>query len=180
LLAQKAAHDRLQKRRIDKDVASKSGEIDIGAKDAYHLAETSQHPAGGIKVGPSQLPSDVTGIDSLQSTQELAKGRESPYKRTAGALPLDDSKLVKKQKATETTLTSSSAITSANFLGVGARKAKAARTAQKLARAGFQRSNKNKFSHTGSGVPLRQAMRLKYVKGFTQAVRVPCRLEDLA
>jgi chromosome transmission fidelity protein 18 len=37
-----------------------------------------------------------------------------------------------------------------------------------------------KISHTGSGVPMSQVMRLKYTKGFTQAVRVPCRLDDLA
>jgi chromosome transmission fidelity protein 18 len=152
LLAQTAAHDKLQKRRADVDAKNDD------------LAKTSQ-AAGGTADG-----------------KEPAAHRESPNKRTAWALPLNNSKLppVKKQKTTEAALTSSTAITSANFLGVGARKAKEARTAQKMARAGFQRSNKNKFSHTGSGVPLRQAMRLKYVKGFTQAVRVPCRLEDLA
>jgi chromosome transmission fidelity protein 18 len=70
--------------------------------------------------------------------------------------------------------------TSSNFLGVGARKAKAALTARKMERAGLNRSNTNKVSHTGSGIPQCQVMRLKYVKGFTQAVRVPCRLDDLA
>jgi hypothetical protein len=70
--------------------------------------------------------------------------------------------------------------TASNFLGVGARKAKAALTARKMERAGLNRSNTNKVSHTGSGIPQCQVMRLKYVKGFTQAVRVPCRLDDLA
>jgi len=68
-----------------------------------------------------------------------------------------------------------------NFLIAGARKAKAARSARTAARVGFDRgSQKNKLSNTGSGVPISQVVRLKYVKGFTQAVRTPCRLEDLA
>ena len=68
-----------------------------------------------------------------------------------------------------------------NFLIAGARKAKAARSARTAARVGFDRgSKKNKLSNTGSGVPISQVVRLKYVKGFTQAVRTPCRLEDLA
>lgn len=36
-----------------------------------------------------------------------------------------------------------------------------------------------KKSNTGSGVPLQNVVRLKYVKGFTQAVRTPCRIDDL-
>ena len=70
----------------------------------------------------------------------------------------------------------------ANFLDVGAQKAKAAMTARKMARAGLvvRSKSKLKVSHTGSQVPMEQVMRLKYTKGFTQAVRVPCRLGDLA
>ena len=69
-----------------------------------------------------------------------------------------------------------------NFLLMGAKKAKAARSARTAARVGcFEKSTKqNKLSNTGSGVPLSQVVRLKYVKGFTQAVSTPCRLEDLA
>jgi len=66
-----------------------------------------------------------------------------------------------------------------NFLALGAKKAKAAKSARTAARVGFQPSKKIKLSNTGSGVPLQQVVRLKYVKGFTQAVRTPCRLEDL-
>jgi len=68
---------------------------------------------------------------------------------------------------------------SQNFLLAGAKKAKAARSARTAARVGFERSKKDKLSNTGSGVPISQVVRLKYVKGFTQAVRTPCRLEDL-
>ena len=68
-----------------------------------------------------------------------------------------------------------------NFLLMGAKKAKAARSARTAARVGcFERSvKKNKLSNTGSGVPLSKVVRLKYVKGFTQAVSTPCCLEDL-
>jgi chromosome transmission fidelity protein 18 len=71
--------------------------------------------------------------------------------------------------------------TAQNFLGIGAKKAKEARSARTAARVGVERANKkNKTAHTGSGVPFPQVIRLKYVKGFTQAVRTPCRLDDLA
>jgi len=70
-------------------------------------------------------------------------------------------------------------LTAQNFLGIGAMKAKQARCARKAARVGFQRSNKSKTSNTGSGVPQAQVIRLKYVKGFTEAVRTPARLDDL-
>jgi chromosome transmission fidelity protein 18 len=71
--------------------------------------------------------------------------------------------------------------TAQNFLGIGAKKAKEARSARTAARVGVERANKkNKTAHSGSGVPFKQIIRLKYVKGFTQAVRTPCRLDDLA
>lgn len=71
-------------------------------------------------------------------------------------------------------------VTAQNFLGLQAKKAKEARSARTAARAtGGLQVNKNKLSHTGSEIPLQQVVRLKYVKGFTQAVRTPCRLEDL-
>jgi chromosome transmission fidelity protein 18 len=70
----------------------------------------------------------------------------------------------------------------ANFLTIGAQKAKTARSARSAARVGFQRANtnnQNKLSNSGSGVPLQHVVRFRYVKGFTQAVRTPCVLEDL-
>ena len=68
---------------------------------------------------------------------------------------------------------------SANFLGLGAAKAKAARTARKAALVGFDKSKKLKMSHTGTDIPLSQVVRFKYQKGFTQAVRTPCKIEDI-
>jgi len=68
-----------------------------------------------------------------------------------------------------------------NFLGLGAAKAKAARTARRAALVGFDRSTskKQKLSHSGSQQMLTKVIRFKYQKGFTQAVRIPCKMEDL-
>jgi chromosome transmission fidelity protein 18 len=68
-----------------------------------------------------------------------------------------------------------------NFLGIGAQKAKAARTARQKALVGFSssRCRLEKLSNTGSGLPLKQVIRFKYQKGFTQAVRTPCRIDEL-
>lgn len=69
--------------------------------------------------------------------------------------------------------------TSKNFLGIGAAKARKAKTARKAALVGFDQSKRMKKSHSGSGRPLNEVIKFKYQKGFTQAVRVPCQLEDL-
>lgn len=61
-----------------------------------------------------------------------------------------------------------------DFLSLGAKRAK-----ERKARAGSKRSKADKLSNTGSGLPLKQVARLKYVKGFTQAVRTPCLIEEL-
>ena len=67
-----------------------------------------------------------------------------------------------------------------NFLSIGAAKAKAARSARRAALVGFRRGKKEaKLSNTGSGVPLKAVVRFKYQKGFTQAVRTPCRSQDI-
>jgi len=70
-----------------------------------------------------------------------------------------------------------------NFLGRRAARAKEARTARRAARVGFERkgggSRSAKLSNTGSGEELARVIRFRYQKGFTQAVRAPCELEDL-
>ena len=58
-------------------------------------------------------------------------------------------------------------------------KAKKAKTDRRAARVGFDRSKKVKLSNSGSGVEMTKVVRFKYQKGFTQAVRAPCQLEDL-
>jgi chromosome transmission fidelity protein 18 len=71
-------------------------------------------------------------------------------------------------------------------LGIAARKGKEAKmSAGRRMRMGGDVSSQNSkllllsLSHTGSGLPLNQVIRMKYVKGFTQAVRTPCRWQDL-
>ena len=66
-----------------------------------------------------------------------------------------------------------------NFLGFRASKAKEAKTARRAATVGFDRSKKVKLSNTGSGNEISKVIRFKYQKGFTQAVKAPCQLEDL-
>eukprot|EP00934_Nitzschia_sp_Nitz4_P004302 Nitzschia sp. Nitz4//scaffold4_size323378//176158//179022//NITZ4_000667-RA/size323378-snap-gene-0.458-mRNA-1//-1//CDS//3329553420//4292//frame0 len=66
-----------------------------------------------------------------------------------------------------------------NFLGQGAKRAREAKAARRAAAVGLDRSKKQKTTHTGSGLLLPQAIRLRFVKGFTNAIRTPCRVEDL-
>lgn len=76
-----------------------------------------------------------------------------------------------------------------NFLLMGAKKAKALRSARSAARVGCIVNDGHhsqstlqhiRLSNTGSGIPLSQVVKLKYVKGFTQAVSMPCRYDDLS
>jgi len=66
-----------------------------------------------------------------------------------------------------------------NFLGFRAAKAKEAKSARRAATVGFDRSKTMKLSNTGSGVEISKVIRFKYQKGFTQAVRAPCQMDDL-
>jgi len=67
-----------------------------------------------------------------------------------------------------------------NFLGRHATHAKAARKARSAARVGIEKGpKKQKLAHSGSGALLENVLRYKYQKGFTQAVRVPLKIEDL-
>jgi chromosome transmission fidelity protein 18 len=87
--------------------------------------------------------------------------------------------------------TPSAAVGTSNFLLQGAKKAKALRSARTAARVGCNHApstensltkvtTNNRLSNTGTGIPLSEVIRLKYVKGFTQAVSMPCRLEDIS
>jgi chromosome transmission fidelity protein 18 len=115
----------------------------------------------------------------LSSSAKAKKGKVSPLKATprkldqlAASATLPDAKRPKP----------SPAATAVNFLGVAAKKGKAAKSARRAAALGLgspSSSSKQKMAHTGSGFQLNQVIRMKYVKGFTQAVRTPCRLQDL-
>lgn len=135
----------------------------VRARKSQALLEPEKDKQRAVIKPPSKNHLPV--IKPVVPSSLNSKRKESP----TAAIP----KLpIKKQKA---------GMTATNFLGLGARKAKAALTDRKMARAGLERSKTaNRVSNTGSGVQLAKVMRLKHVKGFTQAVRVPCRLEDLA
>ena len=64
---------------------------------------------------------------------------------------------------------------------MGANQAKAAKTARKAALVGLKgkAERKDKLSNTGSEMHLDEVIRFRYQKGFTQAVRVPCKPSDL-
>eukprot|EP00536_Pseudo-nitzschia_multiseries_P007223 jgi/Psemu1/286969/fgenesh1_pg.167_\ len=98
----------------------------------------------------------------------------SPAKVTPRKLDRDSIPAAKYAKSTPSP-------TPGNFLGIAARKGKAAKSARRAAALGLNRASgkKQKLSHTGSGFLLNHVVRMKYVKGFTQAVRTPCRLSDL-
>ena len=96
---------------------------------------------------------------------------------TMGATPLSKQKMCTSEAAPPA---KRSKTASANFLFLGAAKAKAARTARKAALVGFNKSKTLKVSNSGSNVPFQQVIRFKYQHGFTQAVRTPCRIEDIA
>lgn len=91
--------------------------------------------------------------------------------------------IVKKRK-----VATASTVSKDNFLLLGAKRAKALRSARNAARVGCKHAASTfndakgintRLSNTGSGIPLSEVVRLKYVKGFTQAVSMPCRLEDI-
>jgi chromosome transmission fidelity protein 18 len=103
-----------------------------------------------------------------QSPNVTKKRSKSSFSAVAEAVPL------KKAKKTVSI--------AQNFLVAGAKQAKAARHARNAARVGslsLQRSRQETLAHTGSGKKLSEVVRLKFIKGFTEAVRIPCRMDDL-
>lgn len=138
-----------------------------------HLGAQAQSKAISTKVR-SKLPAPSVVAAPMEAAPELsAMNTSSPDKREASSS--SDAPLAKRRKTPSPTKA-----TAHNFLGLQARKVKQQRSARTAARVGVERSHKHQTSHTGSGVPLTQIVRLRYIKGFTQAVRAPCRLEDLA
>jgi chromosome transmission fidelity protein 18 len=134
------------------------------------LEATEQNKRQGIQEGASKI--DKSSLDFPRGEKETSGIPDLPIKRSLQAGDNSSLPPAKRPKASTT---------AQNFLGIGAKKAKEARSARTAARVGVECANKkNKTAHTGSGVPFPQVIRLKYVKGFTQAVRTPCRLDDLA
>lgn len=115
-------------------------------------------------------------------TQQAAAAREMgrPLKRKEDIfIPKAEEKLpaVTPKRGHDNPVSNTSA--AKNFLGFRAAKAKEAKSARRAATVGFDRSKTMKLSNTGSGVEISKVIRFKYQKGFTQAVRAPCQMEDL-
>jgi chromosome transmission fidelity protein 18 len=137
--------------------------------------------AGGKVSSPSPKPkrsSVSTTTQSPTSNQVGKPARISPEGTTPRKLE-DLALAVQPPPKRSKTCHEKSAAAAANFLGIGAKRAKVAKSARKAAAIGVEIYKKKKNTHTGSGLLLSQVIRLKYSKGFTQAVRTPCRLQDL-
>jgi hypothetical protein len=121
----------------------------------------------------TERPTDATVVEGRSN---LPRGSEnsSPFKRRD-----QDDKHLKGNSSLPPAKRSKPTVAVQNFLLAGAKRAKELKSARNTARVGFTRSEGEKLSHTGSGVPLARVLRLKYVKGFTEAVRKPCTLQDL-
>lgn len=154
MLSRKAAHDRMRDRGTSKSTPSSSN----SPIPPLATADTTTKETSAFA---TETVATHQGIDVAKK----ARISPTPKRNAPGKV--------------EPTAASKRARQAQNFLAMGARKAKAAKSARTAARVGFQPSKKIKLSNTGSGVPLPQVVRLKYVKGFTQAVRTPCRLKDL-
>jgi hypothetical protein len=121
----------------------------------------------------------LAGDSALGSVSLLGEGIRENEKTIAASFPMvlktkDGSSFLKAESKSKRKACT-------NFLLAGAKQAKAARSARSAARVGCtgHLTKQNKVSNTGSGIPLSQVVRLKYVKGFTQAVSTPCPMEDL-
>jgi hypothetical protein len=108
--------------------------------------------ADSVDMGSRNETADSTVTTALQSSKNTPQNKDSNKRQPVAAQ---------------------------NFLRIGATKAKELKSARTAARVGIVPTKKIKLSHTGSNIPLSQVIRLKFVKGFTQAVRAPCKIDDL-
>jgi len=152
--------------------------------DGFRIRDgSSSEPTSLKKDEQSKLKESNSGGESKTPTTKQVKSANkeslfSPAKVTPRKLDqIAASVTVPASKRTKTTPSP----TAGNFLGIAAKKGKAAKSARRAATLGLNRSSsqKLKLAHTGSGFLLSNVVRMKYVKGFTQAVRTPCRLNDL-
>lgn len=128
------------------------------------------------KVSPDSSPQK--GEDKAATDDDVVM-LESDRPQAARTSPASKQKLGTSSELAPPAKRSKKTVASTNFLGLGAQKAKAARMARKAALVGFDKSKRLKVSNSGSEIPLNQVIRFKYQKGFTQAVRTPCKIEDI-
>jgi len=162
-------HDEMRlEPEVDKIVQFQSLSASNGTRDIIPsvLKELLAHAASLEEMRESE--NNVKSKEGKHSGQPFAKNSE-PVMKTGKEIIIYDSTILKKEVNLQK-----------SFLGIGATKAKAYRTAKKAAQVGFNRSkNRVKISNTGSGIPLDQVIRFKYQKGFTQAIRHPCCKDDI-
>lgn len=131
-----------------------------------HKESTTSGNSQGIQT-PESTNESVPREKEIRSDISLTKNNSRKLSDVAASAPTP--------KRPKTSLADTSA---KNFLGVGAKRARLLKSARKAAAVGLG-SKKNQMAHTGSGFRLNQVIRLRYVKGFTQAVRTPCRQEEI-
>jgi len=171
LLAQRASYEKMRNRSnsaAEKKSQAPTKQLASTAKEALTVV-SEKETAENATSSSSAIAATATSTLSKHKRDGLAGGANTSSSR----LPVPEAKRPR--------MSPNNKLTAQNFLGVGAMKAKEARSRQKAARVGLSQRvpKRNKTSHTGSGVQLSQVIRLKYLKGFTEAVRTPCRLEDL-
>ncbi|KAL3782824.1 hypothetical protein ACHAW5_000096 [Stephanodiscus triporus] len=112
-----------------------------------------------------------------QASASREKDKQKPKEDVIAPAVAEKPPAVTPNKGSNTSVSNSSA--AKNFLGFRALAAKEAKSVRRAAIVGFDRSKTMKLSNTGSGVEISKVIRFKYQKGFTQAVRAPCQIEDL-
>lgn len=164
LLAQSAAHETIN-----------------NASAATPIEQTRTQPSASLsaatesiseKTESAALTMDIEAKEDETNEESVTTSSPSNKRPMQDLLKKGASPIPKRKKKSEAS--------NNNFLLAQAERAKAVKTARKRARAGIEGPVKKKqTSFTGSNVPMKHVMRLRYVRGFTQAVRVPCKQEDI-
>jgi len=148
---------------------------------------------GVIPTHLRELLGHTATLESMKMRRDYSSPQQSKGKRGEGtsnlsisvnqncSKPLEENIVHDKPDIlSPTTLKKRKRIKASSFLGVGAAKAKASRAARRAAmvKPSGNLTIKRGDSNTGSGVPMRHCIRFRYQKGFTQAVRVPCNINE--
>ena len=144
-----------------------------------------EHVEENYFVNRRQVPPVLRELLAHGATVAALREREVDVKEgqelsaNAGSKDLFQRQTTTKSAVPEVTEVKAEKRVARNFLSIRAAKAKEAKSARRAARVGVDRSKKVKLSNTGSGVEISKVIRFKFQKGFTQAVRAPCEIEDL-
>lgn len=143
------------------------------------LKELLAHGASVAAMRERERESQIAQQEAAAAMLGEKEKQKPPHVETAAA-KAPEKKLPSITPKKQPVKAGSNSSAAKNFLGFRAAKAKQAKTAARAARAGHTNNTKKvKLSNSGSGVEISKVVRFKYQKGFTQAVRAPCQLEDL-